>query len=86
MLLDCCSQMLWIVSNKLQVSISTFSSKKNFYKKIKGMKLESKKDKWKIRFEHNSLVKLTSNMKPPHCCTPKGQKPLLIALDKYHYY
>jgi hypothetical protein len=35
----------------------------------KGIKLESKKDGWKIKFEHNSLVELTSNMKPPHCYT-----------------
>jgi hypothetical protein len=56
--------MLWIVSDKLQVGISTSSSKDNLYKQIKGMKLEFKKDKWKIKFEHNSLVELTSN-KPP---------------------
>jgi hypothetical protein len=43
--------MLWTISNKLQVSISTSSSKEKFYKDIKGMKLKFKKDKWKIKFE-----------------------------------
>jgi len=57
--------MLWIVSNELQVSISTYSSKESFYKQIKGMKLEFKKDIWKIKFEHNNLVEFISNMKHP---------------------
>jgi hypothetical protein len=58
------------------------------------MKLKFKKDKWKIKFEHSGLVELTSNMKPPHCHTQKGQKLSqllsswmvlsLVALDKYH--
>jgi hypothetical protein len=61
--------MLWIVSNKLEVGIPTCSSKENFYKYAKGMKLEFRKDIWKIKFEHNNLEKLTFNMKPPHCCT-----------------
>jgi hypothetical protein len=47
--------MLWTISNKLQVGISVSSSKENFYKHIKGMKLELKKDKWEIKFEHSNL-------------------------------
>jgi len=61
--------MLCIVSDKLQVDISTSSSKENFYQHLKGMKLEFKKDIWKIKFEHNNLKEFTSNMKPPHCRT-----------------
>jgi hypothetical protein len=58
------------------------------------MKLEFKKDKRKIKIEHNNLVELTSNMKPPHCRTWKCQKlsqllsswmaPLLATLNEYH--
>jgi hypothetical protein len=40
-----------IILDKLQVNISTSSSKENFYKRLKGMKLEFKKVKWKIKFE-----------------------------------
>jgi hypothetical protein len=36
--------MLWIISDKLQVAILASLSKENFYKQIKGMKLEFKKD------------------------------------------
>jgi hypothetical protein len=61
--------MLWIILDKLQVDISISSSKEIFYKHIKGMKLKFKKDIWKIKFEHNILVELTFNMKPPHCRT-----------------
>jgi hypothetical protein len=39
------------------------------------MKLKSKKDKWKIKFEHNSLVKLTSNMKPPIVAHESARSP-----------
>jgi hypothetical protein len=63
--------MLWIILNKLQVNISNFSSKDNFYKHIKKMNLEFNKDIWKIKFEQNNLEKLASNMKPPHCCIQK---------------
>jgi hypothetical protein len=42
--------------------MSTPSSKENFYKHIKGMKLKFRKDIWKIKFEHNILEELTSNM------------------------
>jgi hypothetical protein len=59
--------MLWIVLDKLQVSMLASSSKENFYKHIKGMNLELKKDIWKIKVEHNIMEELTSNMKPPHC-------------------
>jgi len=75
MLQDCWNQMLWIVLNKLEVNISTSSSKDNFYKHIKGMKLEFREWRWKINFEQSNLEELTSNMKPPHCCTRKCQKP-----------
>ncbi len=67
--------MLWIVLNKIQVNISTSSSKDNFYQHIKGMKLEFKEERWKIKFEQNNLEELTSNMKPPHYRTQKCQKP-----------
>jgi hypothetical protein len=40
--------MLWIVLDKLQVDISTSSSKENLYMKIKIMKLEFKEDRWKL--------------------------------------
>jgi hypothetical protein len=63
------SQMLWTISNKLQVNILTSFSKENFHKNIRGMKLEFKKDRWKIKFKQNNMEKLTSNMKPPHCHT-----------------
>ncbi len=63
--------MLQIVSNKLQVSMLASSSKENFYKHIKGMKLKLKKDIWKIKVEHNIMEELTSNMKPPHSHTQK---------------
>jgi hypothetical protein len=43
--------MLWIISNKLQVGISASSSKENVYEHLKGMKLEFRKDRWKIKFE-----------------------------------
>jgi hypothetical protein len=43
------------ISNKLQVGISTCSSKDNFYKHVKGMKLEFNKDRWKINFENSNL-------------------------------
>jgi hypothetical protein len=66
--------MLWTILDKLQVSISTSSSKENVYKHLKGMKLEFKKDKWKIKFEQNNLEELTSNMKPSHCRTQKCRK------------
>jgi hypothetical protein len=42
--------MLWIVSNKLQVGILASSSKEIFYKHMKGMKLEFKNNRWKIKF------------------------------------
>jgi hypothetical protein len=42
---------LWIVLDKVQVNISTSSSKDNFYKHIKGMKLLFKEERWKIKFE-----------------------------------
>jgi hypothetical protein len=74
MLLDCWSQMLWTISNKLQVGILVFSSKENFYKHIKGMKLEFKKDKWKKKIEQSNLEEFTFNMKVPHCHTQKCQK------------
>ncbi len=45
------------------------SSKENFYKQIERMKLEFKKDRWKIKVEYSILEELTSNMKPPHCHT-----------------
>jgi hypothetical protein len=51
MLLDCWSQILWTISNKLHVGISISLSKENFYKQLKGIKLEFRKDKWKIKFE-----------------------------------
>ncbi len=69
MLLDCLSQMLWTISNKLQVSIPISSSKEIFYKHMKGMELEFRKDKWKIKFEQSNLEEPTYNMKPPHCHT-----------------
>jgi hypothetical protein len=58
------------------------------------MKLEFKKDKWKIKFEQSNLETFTYNMKPPHCRTQKCQKlnqllsswvaPSLAALHEYH--
>ncbi len=67
--------MLWTISDKLQINISISSSKENFYKQLKGMKLEFMKDRWKIKFEQNNMEELTSNMKPPHCRTQNYQKP-----------
>jgi hypothetical protein len=61
--------MLWTISNKLQVSISTSFSKENFYKHMKGMKLEFRKDRWKIEIEQNNLEEFAYNMKIPHCHT-----------------
>jgi len=91
---NCWSQMLWNVSNKLQVNILASSSKENFYKHIKRMKFKFRKDRWKIKIEYSTLEELTSNMKPPHCCTWKCQKPsqllsswmvpLLTVPNKYH--
>jgi hypothetical protein len=63
--------MLWIVLDKLQVNISISSSKENFHKHIKGMKLEFRKDRWKTKFDQSNLEELTYNMKPPHCHTQK---------------
>jgi hypothetical protein len=61
---------------------------------MKGMELEFKKDKWKIKFEQSNLEQPAYNMKPPHCRTQKCQKlnqlfsswmaPSLAALYKYH--
>jgi phosphatidylserine decarboxylase len=86
--------MLWTILDKLQVSMLASSFKENFYKHIKGMKLEVKKDRWKIKVEYSTLEKLTSNMKPPHCRTQKCQKPSqllnlwmatsLVAPNEYH--
>jgi hypothetical protein len=42
MLLDDWNQMLWTISNKLQVGILVSSSKENFYRHMKGIKLENK--------------------------------------------
>jgi hypothetical protein len=44
LLLDCCNQMLWTVSYKLQVDILASLSKDHFYKHIKRMKLKFRKD------------------------------------------
>jgi hypothetical protein len=38
---------------------------------IKGMKLKLRKDRWKIKVEHNTMEELTFNIKPPHCHTQK---------------
>ncbi len=65
--------MLRIVSDKLQVDMLTSSSKENLYKHIKGMKLELRKDIWKIKIEHNTLEKLKSNMKPTHYESGRNQ-------------
>ncbi len=58
------------------------------------MKLKFKEDKWKIKFEHNILVELTFNVKPPHYHTWKCQNPhqlssfwlapSLAILNEYH--
>jgi hypothetical protein len=45
LLLDCCNEMLWTASDKLQVDILASLSKDNFYKHIKGIKFEFKKNK-----------------------------------------
>jgi hypothetical protein len=74
--------------------MSASFSKENFYKHIKGMKLELKKDRWKIKVQYNTLEELTSNMKSPHCHIQKCQKlshllsswmvPLLVVPNEYH--
>jgi hypothetical protein len=43
--------MLWTISDKLQVDMFISSSKENLYMDIKGVKLEFKKDRWKILVE-----------------------------------
>jgi hypothetical protein len=59
--------MLCIVLDKLHVNILVSSS--NFYKRMKGMNLEFKKDRWKIKFEQSNMEEFTYNMKLPHCHT-----------------